>query len=304
MEGFCPLCMKKDLKRKMKAYQINLTEAMWSCEEEMCCWPIGYEELVFFNRPAESLLEPSSVSKEDVALFTELSLYTPPVTPGSISKELTEIECSSNSSVEDKLGGILPKCESFTSTKESIDSNKLFEHQSEINNSTKEREIISKNEIASINSFKLLPKITNIQKANINFTVLSNVHEHCNSTKVQKCQSSFEDTSAINNFEGSDVFESTCKELDVQCKSGNEQNENGTVQLNAITSGMETNLGTDIPPDIMQTLVDVNSTNSSSTQESIINACDSDINTLLEGILADDNMTADVNTDWLMSLLS
>lgn len=34
MGEFCPLCMKRGFKKKMKAIQINLEEAVWMCESE------------------------------------------------------------------------------------------------------------------------------------------------------------------------------------------------------------------------------------------------------------------------------
>ncbi|XP_015433740.1 PREDICTED: uncharacterized protein LOC107189670 [Dufourea novaeangliae] len=50
MQDLCPLCLKKGVKRRVKLLQINLQEGVWICEEEKCIWPFGYEGFVFCPR--------------------------------------------------------------------------------------------------------------------------------------------------------------------------------------------------------------------------------------------------------------
>ncbi|XP_077270406.1 uncharacterized protein LOC143901754 [Temnothorax americanus] len=292
MEKFCPLCAKNGIKRRVKVFQVNLEEAMFSCESDQCVWPIGYEELKFFPRPALSCNwdeELSFAKEEDMPALMELSLYTPPVTPGGeLSKELTEIastEYSPNPPAEDKVG-TLPRCE-YVSSKESPELGSI--------NSTEEDRGITNEQIEGVNIFRLLPKITSIEKTNINLTIFSNVadSEHCDNRKIQEQEHSLMDASIMDFSEDFDVSDNACTQFDLntQCKT---RGESGKLQSETLSEPMKT-------------LIDINITNSSGgTNE--VNKCNSDIDALLEDILNGESQPVDMcqpddSDDWLKSLL-
>ncbi|XP_071565057.1 uncharacterized protein [Temnothorax nylanderi] len=304
MEKFCPLCAKNGIKRRVKVFQVNLEEAMFSCESDQCVWPIGYEELKFFPRPALSCNwdEELSFAKEDMPALMELSLYTPPVTPGGeLSKESTEIastEYSPNPPAEDKVG-TLPQCD-YIASKESPELGSI--------NSTEENRGITNEQIAGVNIFRSLPKITNIEKTNINLTIFSNVahSEHCDNRKIQEQEHSLVDASIMDFSKNFDVSDNTCAQFDLntQCKTRGEPSESGKLQSDATASGVETNFGPETLSEPMKTLIDINITNSASaTNEE--NKRNSDIEALLEDILNSESQPVDIcqPDDWLKSLL-
>lgn len=275
MERFCPLCAKSGNKRKVKAFQINLEEAIWACEAEnvnnfliplfcilfftsilivllvfQCSWPIGYEELVFFNRPAISCNweEEMNTAKEDIPALTELSLYTPPVTPGGeLSKELTEItstEYSSNPSAEDKIE-ILTQCE-YIDAKESDDSNKssLFEslELGRISSNEENGHIAEERVLTNVNIFKkFLPTITNIEKTNINLVLFPNIGEHCDNKKIQEQEHSLTDATVMHTFKNFGISDSAYTEVDLISTAYKiEDKQSESLQSDITISGTET----------------------------------------------------------------
>lgn len=336
MGSSCPECAKNGIRARIKAFQINLKEAVWACEREevnnlvllsfficspifplhltvlfvfQCSWPIGYEELIFFDRDAASCNwdEPSLV-KEDTPTLMELSLYTPPVTPGEeLSKELTEtasMEYSSNSPwrMEDKLGRTLPKQESFGSNKPP-----LFETlELERINSTEEHRNIMKEQTANVSICKTLPKIINIEKTNINLTVVSNVGKHGNT----KTQSLLTDAIVMDPFKNFDMSDSVCTEfgLSMQYDTESEQSKSDKLHSDATMSGMKTNFDAEALSETTKTLVDVNITNNLNTSnESVSNISLGDINidALLQDVLNSQEMNDSVEmNDWLSELMS
>ncbi|KYM97887.1 hypothetical protein ALC62_11233 [Cyphomyrmex costatus] len=183
MEKLCPICEKNGVERRLKAFQISLEEAVWSCESVECSWPIGYEELTFFPRSAFSIYEEEpSLVKEDMSVL-ECEFYTPPITPPKKRfKEMTEAtsaEYSSCPTMEDKME-VLSKCELIASTKESTISNELFD-PNELFNSLELKDINSKESRSIPNKQSVIvrarPKIINVEKININLKICSNI-EH------------------------------------------------------------------------------------------------------------------------------
>ncbi|XP_011700733.1 PREDICTED: uncharacterized protein LOC105457635 [Wasmannia auropunctata] len=312
MESFCPVCAKDGIKRRIKAFQINLEEAVWSCEAEDCSWPIGYEELTFFSRNALSCTweESRSSVKEDVSALTELSLYTPPVTPGEdLSKELTEImaEYLSNTPAEDKAG-TSPVCEEYiASTKESAGSNKspLFEafELRDVNSPEKCRISVSNEQNAGV---RTLPKIINIENININLRIFPSTNEHCNNRKIQEHGHSLADTTVTDTFKNLDLSDYTCVGLSEQHKSGSEQNEGGKLlQSDATVNDVEMNSGAGVISATTKMLVNLDVTDNLNTaNESLGNMSSGEINTLLEDMLMDTSIPADINDDWLNLLMS
>ncbi|XP_058796603.1 uncharacterized protein LOC131667276 isoform X2 [Phymastichus coffea] len=90
---YCPLCSKNGAKVRVRAYQLNLEEAVFMCSTKECTWPVGYHELLFMDR----LLGKHSTNnwpevadkflaehfKKQCDSLSELSAYTPPQTPGN-----------------------------------------------------------------------------------------------------------------------------------------------------------------------------------------------------------------------------
>lgn len=105
MHEFCPLCNERGFRRRIKALQINLHEAVWACEGDKCEWPFGYEDFIYFTREAGNTwscywddIKPTIRSlNESVPVSTELSLYTPPETPAeAVIKDCLSDTPSSN----------------------------------------------------------------------------------------------------------------------------------------------------------------------------------------------------------------
>jgi len=241
----------------------------------------------------------------------ELSLYTPPVTPrGEFSKELTEIastEYSSNPSVEDKVG-TLSKCEYIASTKESIGSNKslLFEslELGNINFAEENRSIMNE----QITGVRTLPKIINIEETNINLKIFSNL-EHCDNSRVQ--EPLLMDATMMDTFKNLYVSDSASTRFDssMQHKTeqqiSSEQSESDKLQLDTTINNIETNFGAETLSETMKTLeLDVTN-NLNTTNESVANISNGDIDTLLENIFNDEShIPTDINDDWLNLLIS
>ncbi|XP_018310029.1 uncharacterized protein [Mycetomoellerius zeteki] len=272
-------------------------------------WPISYEELTFFPRAASSCnWEEPTFAKEDKPVLLEFTLYTPPVTPGSeLSKELTEItsaEYSSYPTMEDKIETV-PKCKFITSPKESTDTNKslLFEPLELADTNSKESRNIMNKQIVGV---RTLPKIVNIEKTNINLKIFSNIDEHCDDRKLQEHDYSFMNTNVMDTFKNLNISNDKYIGLNQQYKTANEQNENRKLQLDATVNEVGTDVGTETLSKAMNTLVDLDTTiNLDTTNQSIENTSNSNIDTLLEHILNNEsNLPIDLNEDWLNMLMS
>jgi len=242
----------------------------------------------------------------------ELSLYTPPVTPrGEFSKELTEIastEYSLNPPMEDKVG-TLSKCEYIASTKESIGPNKspLFESlELGTINSTEENRSIMNEQIIGV---RTLPKIINIEETNINLKIFSNVDEHCDNSKVQ--EPLLMDATIMDTFKNLYVSDSastgfgSSMQHKTEQQIGSEQSENDKLQLDTTMNDIETNFGAETLSETMKTF-DLDVTNNlNTTNESVANISNGDIDTLLENIFNGENhIPIDINDDWLNLLIS
>lgn len=233
----------------------------------------------------------------------ELSLYTPPVTPGQeLSKEQTEIaNAESNPPMEDKIG-TLPKCEFLMSLKDSTGSNKssLFEPLEFGGiNCTEGNGSLMNEQITGVNISKALPRITSIEKTNINLRLFSNTGEYiyCDNRKVQTQLPM--NTTVTNTLQNLDLSDSGCTELalNMLCKIGSEQCESGKLQSDATANGVESRLTL---PENTKMLVDVDGTNSLNTT----NVSTGDIDTLLEEIMNNEGHLTQINDDWLNSLMS
>lgn len=270
-----------------------------------CSWPIGYEELIFFDRDAISCnWDESSLVKQDTPTLMELSLYTPPVTPGGeLSKELTEtasMEYSSNLPMEDKLGRTLPKQESIGSNVPPLFKSLELDC---INSSEEHRRNSVKEQIADNNICRTLPKIINVEKTNINLTVVSNSVGKQDDTKTGNLLT---DAIIPDTLKNLDMSNDVCTKfgLSTQYNTESEQSTSGKLHSDATVSGMETNFDAEA---LSKTLVDVNVTNNSnSSNESIANISIGDINidTLLQDVLNENLETIEMNNDWLTLFMS
>ncbi|XP_018339302.1 PREDICTED: uncharacterized protein LOC108746820 isoform X2 [Trachymyrmex septentrionalis] len=270
---------------------------------------MGYEDLIFFPRVATSCnWEESSFAKEDVPVPVDFTLYTPPETPGSeLTKELTEItsaEYSSCPTMKDKIETV-PECEFVTSTKESTDSNKssLFESFELADINSKE----SKNMNKQIVDVKIVPKIVNIEKTNINLKIFSNIDNNCDNRKLQECNYPFMNTSVMDTFKNLDISNNKYTEvgLSQQYNTTNEQNENDKLQLDATVNEVKTDVGAETLSKAKNTLVDLDTTVTlDTTNQSTENTLDT-LDTILEDIIKNkSNLPKDSNDDWLNKLMS
>ncbi|GAB1864984.1 hypothetical protein CAJAP_06063 [Camponotus japonicus] len=321
MMRFCPLCIKNGLKRKIKAFQLSFEEAVWSCEAEDCPWPIGHDEIAFFQRNAltcdwnENLPPPIGIPEESISMPMELLLYTPPVTPGELSKESTDsasTECSFNLSSENKTDEILVRNEVIysTSTKEPIGSSPTLElSKLENNNFIKEKRNSTKEENASVNVCKVLPRITNIQKTHLDVTFLSKSEECCNEEIHKDKHLNNQTNTTIDNIENTLLDNTLCKEidLDTQCKIESEQDKNSKMQLDDEMNKTETNLNIEMllePDKPLFGANDINNLNTTNNSASNISNVSLNIDKILEDILNTENhITENINNDWLHSLM-
>ncbi|XP_029174867.1 uncharacterized protein LOC114943420 [Nylanderia fulva] len=306
MMKFCPLCIRNGLKRKIKAFQVNFKEAVWSCEAETCPWPIGFEELTYFARDAfgcdwdEEAPPPIGISEENISM--ELLLYTPPVTPGEeLSKESTDsvsAEYSGNPSLENKLDTLLKS--KVNSSKECTGSLPIL-RLSELKNNFIEERNSTKEDNASACACKTMPKVTKIQKTNLDITFLSKNNECCDKEKMYKHNKLPIDVTSKDIAENTFFDNTLCKtvDLDTQCK-----------RLDDTMNGAEkTNFNSQTLSEIdIPLLLDANDTNNQNkTNNSSLNNSDvsSNIDKILEGIMSTENpRTENTNNDWLYALVN
>ncbi|XP_012214707.1 uncharacterized protein [Linepithema humile] len=306
MQNFCPLCMKNGIKRRVKAFQINLEEAVWACPGEECIWPLDHDvqDLTFFKRNAITYdWKESDLLKENIPVSMELSLYTPPVTPGRIelSNELNDngmmVENLTNSSIEDKIDEMFPEEELIHLKRELANSNKLsLLDPLELENNLTEKSInITKQGNASLSSFKIQPKVTDIQKTNIDLTIFSSVDECCNKQKLQKFRQLSTDTNNITDIiKNCDIlFDNTFfnkLDLNTQCEIESKQNKNNIMQLDDVANQVE-KFSPQMLLEATQT-IDSSIMSLVATDNSILNTSESYLNfdAILEDFFNDENI--------------
>ncbi|CAD6221312.1 GSCOCG00005142001-RA-CDS [Cotesia congregata] len=98
MERLCPLCQKTGVVSRLSNYPLNESEDIEMCENEKCVWPFGYEAFKFIPKIDEDLKEIMEASKNlpVIPISTELSLYTPPVTPVDNQEAKTDVKGLTN----------------------------------------------------------------------------------------------------------------------------------------------------------------------------------------------------------------
>ncbi|KAH0541113.1 uncharacterized protein LOC123259565 [Cotesia glomerata] len=94
MEQLCPLCQKTGVVSRLSNYPLNESEDIEMCENEKCVWPFGHEAFKFIPKIDEDLKEIVETSKNlpVIPISTELSLYTPPVTPVDNQEAKTDVK--------------------------------------------------------------------------------------------------------------------------------------------------------------------------------------------------------------------
>ncbi|XP_032671827.1 GATA zinc finger domain-containing protein 8-like isoform X2 [Odontomachus brunneus] len=280
--------MKNGVKSKVKAFQINLDEAVWSCERIDCIWPLGYQNLKYFQRSAMTCNWDEYVNEESTPTLSELSLYTPPMTPREEA-----LEYLANSAMEDKSS------ESISSKRESTDCNKSSEMAD--NKFTKEKNI-------SRNANKQMPEITNIEKVHIDIKKFFQ-HKHLNNEKMQK---HLYETSIVNTKADSSVQFATTEgsdfNLHTQCKTEKEQNKSDNVQANKAITCLNANTNINISSTSTNLEVNVNILNNSNTTNNhtandtldTVNSNDLNLDEMLDIILNDrSNNSQEIDHDWL-----
>ncbi|XP_011883277.1 PREDICTED: uncharacterized protein LOC105570575 [Vollenhovia emeryi] len=275
MENFCPLCSRKGVTRRVKAFQINLDEATWLCESEECPWPIGYAELVFFKRNAlscnweeEEKRQPCPDGGDDKSplALMELSLYTPPVTPGDkslLSELLSEFE--------------------------SID----FEEE-------EEEEVIKSERVEQTDIVGMQPGLTNIESMNTNPSVVLDIDEFWNTMEIDERGGCLANPTVTNHtFKNLDAFDDANAEfgLNTDCKTGDERSD--------VASGAKFRANTLL--ENTEVLVDGDITNNfNATSESAENVAD-DLYTLVNTHIREcvpSHVSENLDDDWLKSLLT
>lgn len=278
-----------------------------------CPWPIGFEELTFFTRDAlscdwdEEAPPPIGISEESIPMSMELLLYTPPVTPGGeLSKDSTDsisVEHSSNPSLEDKLNEKLLKVNSSKECTDLLPTLELSELES--NNFIEERKSSAKEDNASASACRALPKITNIQKTNLDITFLSKNDECCDKEKMYNHLS--KDVTVKDIAENTSFDNTLCKkvDLDTQCKRESEQ-KNSKVQLNdKMNRTEETNFNSETLLEIDALLLDANDTNNQNNSSLNVSDANLNIDKILEDFINTENHTTEnTNNDWLYSLVN
>ncbi|XP_020299571.1 uncharacterized protein LOC109863631 [Pseudomyrmex gracilis] len=267
--------------------------------------------------------EETNSSRETIPIPMELSLYTPPVTPmgGELSKEVNmSILSPENASnlIEDKSDELL-RDESISSVKQfkknvnHLSTSELSE--GEIDNFIKKSENIEKEE--SKRAGKVLPKITNIEKTNIDLKIYSDKTERYKAqddSKQQECTEVFTNTLVTEVAKDYNILTDYkwCNEsgLDEQQKENKKDESNN----NQVTQRLQpdnteiitvTNSCKEVVPGaqpVINTYANLDTSNCSSLNIS------SDLN--FEDILGDisslndDNMMEKIDTEWLKFLES
>lgn len=235
----------------------------------------------------------------------ELSLYTPPVTPrGEFLDQLVIAP------TEDKLSETSHKNESFDSRKELVGSNNLpllkpFELEN--NNFTEEsRNIMREKNV--ITNCKILPKITNVQKTNINIaTIFQDIS--LDNQNIQKHRHLLANTNSmteiVKDFDHTLFHDALCKEssissLSTQYEIESNQCERNNIQLNNIENCLKVNVNTGKLSNATNLESDIN--NLSMINDSALYTSDNDLNidAMLEQVLNNENcITEEINDDWL-----
>lgn len=281
------------------------------------------EETSFLKKNVSTNIEETNSFKETIFIPMELSLYTPPVTPmgGELSKEVNMniLSPENVSNLTEEKSDELIRDESASSVKQ---SKKSINHLStsglpevEIDNFIKKSENIEKEE--SSRAGKVLPKITNIEKTNIDLKIYSDKTERYkvqDDSKQQECTEVFTNTLVTEIAKDCNTLidYKWCNEigLDEQQKKNKKDESNNNQMTQRLQSDNTeimtvTNLCTDVvsgAQSVINTYVNLDTSNCSSLNIS------SDLN--FEDILGDisslndDNMMEKIDTEWLKFLES
>ncbi|XP_019697476.1 superoxide-generating NADPH oxidase heavy chain subunit C [Harpegnathos saltator] len=294
---FCPLCMQNGIRNKMKAFQINLEETIWSCENIKCIWPFGYQDLMFFQRSAIShnWNEPD-ITKEYTPTLTELSLYTPPMTPRGEA-----LECVTSSTMENQLDELFSKNETVGLRNKIADCNKPHVISELANNNfAKEKDI-------NINTDKLMPKIINIEKVNIDIT---KIFEDNNVSNKRTQEHPISAMGPVKNY-GTSLHDANsamawCNASNSHTpdKTEKEQNERNNVQTDEVTNyfGTSANINVSSATNEKVNIGIMNNSNTTILYNSILdntNANDSNIDELLDDVLNDTSDYKNIYEDWI-----
>lgn len=275
MQKYCPLCIKNGIRSQMKAFQLNMEEAVLSCEKIdvsinflsgpsfvyfifvltillvfQCIWPFGYLDPIFIQRSALTCNwdEEPDLTTAYVPISTELALYTPPTTPRGEA-----LECSVNSMVDDKLSELSSNNESTNSKSEIANSNK-----------------------------RPMPKIINDEKVNIH---ISKMHQtrHLRNRKIKKRSHATFAKDSSENYNAL-LATSECSQfsLHTQCETQKGQSKNNNVQTNEVANCLDTNIL--ITTTNAEVKVDITNNSNDSTLN-ITNTIDPTIDSLIDDIL-------------------
>ncbi|EZA50410.1 hypothetical protein DMN91_009858 [Ooceraea biroi] len=262
MENLCPLCMKNGVRSRVRPYQINLEEGVWACEAKQCPWPFGYQRLDFFQRDAitcDWTKDPPNPPKECVSLLTELSLYTPPMTPaeGEPCKESTDtvgIECLSQLPAEDVLTRMHHKTEFTDRTKDSKDYLQLLKLFDMEGTSTEENWKVAKPEDESMDFW--LETDFNFEKTDSKTLSVSN--EYCDNQVAQDCERLRVNTTVTHTTKDLDTIDNARKEsnpserrseLSNERLKRGKQSESEKVRLNDAASSLDNDIERLLPSD-------------------------------------------------------
>lgn len=254
-----------------------------------CIWPFGYRDPVCFQRSVMTYnWDESYINEESTPTLSELSLYTPPMTP----REET-LDCSTNSTVEDKFN------ESISSKRESTDCNKLLPELA--NNKFIEEKDISRHDN------KHMPEIINIEKVNIDVSRFL-PQKYFDDEKMQKysyatsvVDSAVDSSSLFTNTEYSDFSSRTQSKIEKEHNTGDNVQKNEVVtclnvndinMLSAVTHSIENTKITNnsnIVDYSMQSTIDSSSSKSHTSLDTILDSIFDDVS----------NITHEMKTDWL-----
>ncbi|KZC11617.1 hypothetical protein WN55_02899 [Dufourea novaeangliae] len=218
MQDLCPLCLKKGVKRRVKLLQINLQEGVWICEEEKCIWPFGYEGFVFCPRivgkiwscywddhkstPKLKLCSSSALPIISPNLMTNHSKSINTANPIKINNDTDVLQnmCQESQILpSENKGEYNVNTEAISNPDRSNDSLLLIDDCTEgtkiknefINSIAKEfkreDDSCTQRNHQNTNSLRGIPKITSIEKTNID---ISNVTE--NEISVTSCKNECE----------------------------------------------------------------------------------------------------------------
>ncbi|XP_057324341.1 uncharacterized protein LOC130667000 [Microplitis mediator] len=188
MARICPLCRKLGEIRELQSVPINAEESVLLCPNFKCVWPLGYEGFQFVPSPMPHLGQVPTVKASKctpaIPISTELSLYTPPVTPSDTQDTTTNLKGTSTDSYASSPGAVTNNQVSADTSPSifDIDSPEKNRKQSPLLQSCDKKTLGISNVSGSnvSKNKKVRPKVESIERVNVNMSDVKRIKLNSN----------------------------------------------------------------------------------------------------------------------------